>query len=100
MKPLKNFGRNDVIRIVALVSVVAFPLIADAQLGLGSKAAKLSQAIAPVAEASAKASAPGDACANQHWPYFSAECLRGSTRVKPRLVTMSTEPALRPAASA
>jgi hypothetical protein len=41
MKALPSFGRNDVIRAIALVSVVAFPLIADAQLGLGSKAIKV-----------------------------------------------------------
>jgi hypothetical protein len=101
MKPIGNFGRNDVIRIVAVVSVVAFPLMADAQLGFGSKAAKPSSDIAPLAVASAKAStAPADACANQHWPYFSPECLRGSARVEPRLVSLNSEAALRPAAAA
>src|SRR4051794_20785741 len=101
MTPLMNFGRNDVIRIIALASVVAFPLMADAQLGLGSKAAKPSSEGAPLAVASAKASAaPADACANQHWPYFSAECLRGPVRIEPRLVSLNTEPAPPPVALA
>jgi hypothetical protein len=94
MKPLTKLGRNDLIRIIALTSVVAFPLIADAQLGLGLKAAKLSTDIAPLAVASAKASAaPVDGCAGQHWPYFSAECLRGPARIEPRLVTSNSESA-------
>jgi hypothetical protein len=93
MKALPSFGRNDVIRAAALVSVVAFPLITDAQLGTGSRAAKLSKDVSPVAVATSKAIPAGpDSCADQHWPFFSKGCLRGSTEViEPRLVSMNAE---------
>jgi hypothetical protein len=93
MKTLPSFGRNDVIRAVALVSVVAFPLIADAQLGTGSRATKLSKDVSPVAVATSKATpADPDSCADQHWPFFSKGCLRGSTgAIEPRLVSMNAE---------
>jgi hypothetical protein len=93
MKALPSFGRNDVIRVIALVSVVAFPLIADAQLGTGSKAAKPSKDVSPIAVATSKAIPAGpDSCADQHWPFFSKGCLRGSTgAIEPRLVSMNAE---------
>jgi hypothetical protein len=93
MKTLPSFGRNDVIRAVALVSVVAFPLIADAQLGAGSRAVKISKDVSPSAVATSKAIAAGpDSCADQHWPFFSKGCLRGSTEaIEPRLVSMNAE---------
>jgi hypothetical protein len=93
MKALPSLGRNDVIRAVALVSVVAFPLIADAQLGAGSRAVKITKDVSPSAVAPSKAIAAGpDSCANQHWPFFSKGCLRGSTEaIEPRLVSMNAE---------
>lgn len=93
MKALPSFGRNDVIRAAALVSVVAFPLIADAQLGTGSRAAKLSKDVSPVAVVTSKTIPAGpDACVDQHWPFFSKGCLRGSTEaIEPRLVSMNAE---------
>jgi hypothetical protein len=93
MKALPSFSRNDVIRAVALVSVVAFPLIADAQLGTGSRAAKLSTDVSPATIAVSKAIPAGpDQCADQHWPFFSKGCLRGSTEViEPRLVSMNAD---------
>jgi hypothetical protein len=93
MKALPSFGRNDVIRAVALVSVVAFPLIADAQLGTGSRAAKPSMNVSPIAVATSKAVPAGpDSCADQHWPFFSKGCLRGSMEaIEPRLVSMNAE---------
>ncbi len=94
MKALSKLNRNDVIRAVALVTVVAFPLLAYAQLGSAAKVATLTVAAAPAAAETvtpAKAAA-ADACANQHWPFFSAECLRGSTQpIRPRLVSMNSE---------
>jgi hypothetical protein len=102
MKALSKLKRNDVIRAVALVTVVAFPLIAYAQLGSVAKVVTLTVAAAPAAaEAVTPAKVSADACANQHWPFFSAECLRGSTQpIKPRLVSMNMEdsPAPQPAA--
>jgi hypothetical protein len=93
MKSLPSFGRNDVIRAIALISVVAFPLIADAQLGLGSKAAKISKDVSPPAGDTTKAAILGrDSCADQHWPFFSNGCLRGSAEaIQPRLVSMNVE---------
>jgi hypothetical protein len=93
MKALPGFGRNDVIRAIALISVVAFPLIADAQLGLGSKAVKISNDVAPLASATAKPAIAGrDSCADQHWPFFSKGCLRGPAEaIEPRLVSMNAE---------
>jgi hypothetical protein len=93
MKPLSGFGRNDVIKAVALVAIVAFPLIAHAQLGRSSGAVKTSQEVSPVAGAAVKtAAAKAVSCADQHWPFFSAECLRQSTQtVEPRLVSMNAE---------
>jgi hypothetical protein len=91
MKPLPSLGRNDVIRAIALVSVVAFPLIADAQLGLGAKAVRLSNDVSPPVTGIAKAAvAERESCAEQHWPFFSNGCLRGSGQaIEPRLVSMN-----------
>jgi hypothetical protein len=93
MKTLLGLGRNDVIRTVALVSIVAFPLIADAGLGRSSGAVKTSQDASPVADAPVRTTtAKADSCAEQHWPFFSAGCLRGSTQaVEPRLVSKNVE---------
>jgi hypothetical protein len=94
MKMLSGLGRNDVIRVVALVSVVAFPLIADAQLGRSSGAVTPSRNVSTADAAPVKAAlAARDSCANQHWPFFSAECLHGSREaLAPRLVSMNVEP--------
>ena len=102
MKALSKLNRNHVIRAVALVTVVAFPLIAYAQLGSAAKVVTLTVAAAPAAAeiATPAKAVAADSCANQHWPFFSAECLRGSTQpVKPRLVSMNSEdsPASQPA---
>jgi hypothetical protein len=93
MKAPARFGRNDVIRAIALMSVVAFPLIADAQLGPGSKAVKISKDVSPFAGGTAKAAIAGrDSCADQHWPFFSTGCLRGSAEaIEPRPVSMNVE---------
>src|SRR5690349_18664658 len=103
MQALSKLNRNHVIRAVALVTIVAFPLIAYAQLGSAAKVVTLTVAAAPAAaETVTQAKAiSADTCANQHWPFFSAECLRGSTQaIKPRLVSMNSDdsPALQPAA--
>ena len=76
------------------MSVVAFPLIADAQLGLGSKAVKVSNDVSPPADGTAQAAIAGrDSCADQHWPFFSNGCLRGPAEaIEPRLVSMKVEP--------
>jgi hypothetical protein len=94
MKPLPSFGRNDVIRTMALISVVAFPLIADAQFGLGAKAVKIPNDVSPLAGDTAKAATVSrESCADQHWPYLSSGCLRGSGEsIQPRLVSMNVEP--------
>src|SRR4051794_35612695 len=97
MKTLSELDRNDLIRAIALVAVVTFPLMAYAQLGSAAKPVKLPTAAAPaVAETVAQAkTVAADPCANQHWPFFSAECLRGSTRkVQPRLVSMNADDSL------
>jgi hypothetical protein len=93
MKTPLGLRRNDFIRAVALLSVVTFPLIADAQLGRSAGAVKTTQNVAPVAGAPVKAVVAGrDSCADQHWPFFSAGCLRGSTgATEPRLVSMNVE---------
>jgi hypothetical protein len=93
MKALSSLGRNDVIRATALVAIVVFPLIAHAQLGRGSGAVKISHDVSPVAGAPVRTAAIRGSCADQHWPFFSAECLRQSTpAVEPRLVSMNVEP--------
>jgi hypothetical protein len=97
MKTLSGLGRNDVIKAVALVAIVVFPLIAHAQLGRSSGGVKTSleksQDVSSVAGAAVKtATAKRDSCADQHWPFFSAECLRGSP-VEPRVVSMNAETA-------
>jgi hypothetical protein len=74
------------------MSVVAFPLIADAQLGLGAKAVKLSKDVTPPADEAVGAAVSRQSCADQHWPFFSNGCLRGLAEVtQPRLVSMSVE---------
>ncbi|HXO70032.1 MAG TPA: hypothetical protein VN838_13810 [Bradyrhizobium sp.] len=90
MKALSGLRRNDVIRVVALVSIAIFPLIANAHLGRSS-GVKTSQDVSPVAGAPAKTvAAKADSCADQHWPFFSAGCLRGSAQaVETRLVSMN-----------
>jgi hypothetical protein len=90
MKALSGLGRNDVIKAVALVAIVVFPLIAHAQLGRSSGAVKASQDVSPVAGEAVKPAAA--TCADQHWPFFSAACLRQSTQaVEPRLVSMNAQ---------
>jgi hypothetical protein len=93
MKALSSLGRNDVIRAVALVAIVAVPLIADAQLGRSSGAVETSPDVLPISGTAVEtAPARRDSCVNQHWPFFSAECLRGSKQIaQPRLVSMSVE---------
>jgi hypothetical protein len=93
MKALLGLGRNNVIGAVALMAIVVFPLIADAQLGRSSGAVKTSPDVSPVAgTAVGTAAAKRDSCADQRWPFFSAECLRGSTQtIEPRLVSMNVE---------
>jgi hypothetical protein len=91
MKALLDLGRNDVIKGAALVAIVVFPLIAHAQLGRSSGAARTSQDTSPVASAAVETTdARRDSCADQHWPFFSAGCLRQSTQaVEPRLISMN-----------
>jgi hypothetical protein len=86
-----GLGRNHLIGAAAVMAIVIFPLIADAGLGRSSVAVKTSRDVSPVAEAAVKtAAAKADSCADQHWPFFSAGCLRGSTQaVEPRLVSMN-----------
>jgi hypothetical protein len=93
MKAQLGLGRNDVIKAVALVAIVVFPLIAHAQLGRSSGAVKTSQDVSPVAGAAVRTAAVREgSCADQHWPFFSAGCLRQSTQaVEPRLVSMNVE---------
>jgi hypothetical protein len=93
MKALSGLGRNDVIKATALVAIVVFPLIAHAQLGRSSGAVKTSPDVSLVASAPVKTAAKQDSCADQHWPFFSAGCLRQSTQaLEPRLVSMNVEP--------
>jgi hypothetical protein len=93
MKTLLGLRRNDVIKSVALAAIVIFPLIAHAQLGRGSGVLKTSQDASPVAGAAVRTAAAGtDACSDQHWPFFSAGCLRGSKQtVEPRRVSTNME---------
>jgi hypothetical protein len=93
MKALPSLDRNDVIRAIALVSVVAFPLIADAQLGLGSRAVQISKDVSPAVSDTAKTTTTGqNSCSEEHWPFFSKGCLRGSAEaIEPRLVSMKEE---------
>jgi hypothetical protein len=102
MKALLGLGRNDVIKAAALVAIVAFPLIAHAQLGRSSGALKTSLDVSPVAGAAVRTTvARADSCADQHWPFFSAGCLHQSTpAVEPRLVSMNVEPSTNPATTA
>jgi hypothetical protein len=90
MNALSGLGRNDVIKGAALVAIVVFPLIAHAQLGRSSGAARTSQDASPVASAVGTAAAKQDSCTDQHWPFFSAGCLRQSSQaVEPRLISMN-----------
>jgi hypothetical protein len=93
MKALPSLDRNDVIRAIALISVVAFPLIADAQLGPGSRIVKISKDVSPaVSDTATTTAARQNSCSDEHWPFFSKTCLRGSTgATEPRLVSMNTE---------
>jgi hypothetical protein len=102
IKALSGLRRNSVIGFVALAAIVVFPLIADAQLGRGSAAVKTSLDATPVADTPVKtAAAKRDPCADQHWPFFSGECLRGSKqRVEPRLVSMNVETSVESATKA
>src|SRR5437868_2451706 len=100
MKALSKLNRNDVIRAVALVTVVAFPLIAYAQLGSAAKVVTVAASPAAAETVTPAKAVVADSCASQHWPFFSAECLRGSAQaIKPRLVSMNVEdsPAPQPA---
>jgi hypothetical protein len=90
---------NDIapIRIAILLAVVAFPFVAYAQLGIGIDAAKASVGTAAIIRAAANSDPAPDACAVQHWPFYSRECLRGSDQaIAPRRVSLNdnsvTEP--------
>jgi hypothetical protein len=98
MKALSGLRRNDVIRAVALVSIAIFPLIANAHLGGGS-GIKAAQDVSPVAGAAVStAAARRDSCADQHWPFLSAGCLREPAHaVEPRLISMNGELSPNPA---
>ena len=93
MKVLPNLDRSVVIRVIALMSVVAFPLIADAQFGLGSRAAQISKDVSSTVSDTAKTTAADkNSCSDEHWPFFSKGCLRGSAEaIEPRLVSMNEE---------
>jgi len=94
IRALSDLPRNHVIRAVALVSVMAFPLMAYAQLGSAAKAIKPPKDAAPAIAESVTPAKPAAAgsCANQHWPFFTAECLRGTGQtIKPRLVSTSAD---------
>jgi hypothetical protein len=95
MKALLGLGRNDVIKGAALVAIVVFPLIAHAQLGRSSGAVRTVQDASPVVSAAVGTTAARrDSCADQHWPFLSAGCLRESTQaVEPRLISMNVETA-------
>ncbi|HYW64923.1 MAG TPA: hypothetical protein VE865_17160 [Bradyrhizobium sp.] len=102
MNALPSFGRNDLIRATALVAVVAFPLFAYAGLGLGSTAIQPSTNAAAAAVATEPAAAPtasATPCAEQHWPFFSQDCLRGSTQ-QPRIVSLTSDAPAAPAVAA
>ena len=94
MKALPSFSRKDLIRGTALLAVVAFPLIANAQLG-PLRPVKTSNEVSPAVATIAKTPvASRSSCADEHWPYFSKACLRESTgAAEPRLVSMNVEPA-------
>jgi hypothetical protein len=97
MKALPSFSRKDLIRGTALVAVVAFPLIANAQLG-PLRPIKTSNEVSPAAATITKTPvASRSSCADEHWPFFSKGCLRESTgAAEPRLVSMNVEPASTP----
>jgi hypothetical protein len=92
MNALPSFSQKDVIRGIALVAVVAFPLIANAQLG-PLRPVKTSNDVSPAAATITKTPvASRDSCVDEHWPFFSKGCLRGSAEmVQPRLVLMNVE---------
>lgn len=93
MKALPSFDRIDVIRALAVIAVVAFPLIADARLGPASRIVKISKDVSPAVSGTATTTiAAQNSCSNEHWPFFSKACLRGSTEAsEPRLVSMNAE---------
>jgi hypothetical protein len=98
MKALSGLRRNDVIRAVAFVSIAIFPLIANAHLGRSS-GVKTAQDVSPVAGAAVStAAARRDSCADQHWPFFSAGCLREPAHAgEPRLISMNVAASPNPA---
>jgi hypothetical protein len=90
MNALPSFGRNDLLRATALIAVVAFPLFAYAGLGLGATSIQPSTNTVSVAAAAPATTASATPCAEQHWPFFSQDCLRGSTQ-QPRLVSLTSD---------
>jgi hypothetical protein len=92
MKALSGLRRNDVIRAVALVSIAIFPLIANAHLGRSSGLKTSEDVVSVAGLPGSTPPAKRDSCADQHWPFFSAGCLRESTHaVEPRLISMNVE---------
>jgi hypothetical protein len=45
----------------------------------------------PGSQAEASASADSNGCEQQHWPYYSGGCLKGSDAQQVRMVSMTTE---------
>src|SRR3954465_6761765 len=92
MNALPSFGRNDLLRATALIAVLAFPLFAYA-LGTGTAAVHPEKALAAAVSTEAApvpAAEAAKSCADQHWPFFSQDCLRGSTQ-QPRLVSLTSD---------
>ncbi|MDB5635001.1 MAG: hypothetical protein JWR49_3856 [Tardiphaga sp.] len=83
---------NDIAanRIAILLAVVAFPFVDHAQFGIGIDAAKASAGTAAITRAVANSDPAPDACAVQHWPFYSRECLRGADQaIAPRQVSLN-----------
>jgi hypothetical protein len=92
MNALPSLGRNDLLRATALIAVLAFPLFAYAGLGLGAAGIQSSNASAATVatEPGTPTTVSATPCAEQHWPFLSQECLRGSSQ-QPRLVSLTAD---------
>lgn len=89
MQISRLFQRSAVVRIAALASIVAVPFVLHGRLDMGVEAARASVATAEVVAPAPSAPAPAYACATEHWPFYSKDCLRSADpAVAPRQLSL------------
>lgn len=84
---------RSLVAVAALAVLVTMPVLAQGYLPPGAAAANALPPSQPATVQQANVAQP-DPCHTEHWPFYSAGCLRGAPgEIPPRQVTMNVEPA-------